>query len=312
MRVIVTGASSFIGRVAVRRLLDQGDEVWAVVRPGSEHPDSLYRFCQAGGHTRLHVIELDLHEIGQIGRMMADRAEAWLHMGWDGSGSNNRAMREVQQANVAQSLAAVRTAVSCGCRRFVFTGSQAEYGIYHTETAEDARCHPVSEYGKAKVDFANQAKPLCKMLDIEYIHTRIFSVYGPGDHPWSLVQSCLQTWRQGGRMILGPCTQQWNFLYIEDAASALCHLLTEGKAGVYNIAGTDTRILRSYIEEMYDLCGRRGSFAYGERPQNAEGAADLMPDIRKIVRETSWRPMISFEEGVRRTLKSINEKGQES
>ncbi len=56
-------------------------------------------------------------------------------------------------------------------------------------------------------------------------------------------------------MKLGECTQNWNFLYIDDAAAALVSLLTEAPAGVYNIGSSDTRPLRSYIEEMYALCG---------------------------------------------------------
>lgn len=106
-------------------------------------------------------------------------------------------------------------------------------------------------------------------------------------------------------MKLGECTQKWNFLYIEDMAAALVCLLTEGQAGVYNIAGKDTRILKDYIEEMYRLCGSRGSYLYGERPQNAEGPADLMPDISKICRETGWRPQTTFAEGIHETLHSL-------
>lgn len=108
-------------------------------------------------------------------------------------------------------------------------------------------------------------------------------------------------------MKLGECTQKWNFLYIEDAAAALIALLKTGKGGVYNVAGEDTRGLREYIEEMYTLCGSQGSFLYGERPQNAEGPADLMPDIRKICEVTGWKPETSFAEGIYETLHSLRE-----
>ena len=230
-----------------------------------------------------------------------------MHIGWDGAGSDNRTKRDVQQRNVTYALDAVEAAAALGCHRFLFTGSQAEYGVWHRTVAEDTPCHPVSEYGKAKVDFCEKAKILCKQKNMEYIHTRIYSVYGPGDHPWSLVQSCLRTWQQGGSMKLGECTQNWNFLYIDDAAAALVSLLTEAPAGVYNIGSSDTRPLRSYIQEMYALCGYRGSYSYGERPQNAEGPADLMPDISRILQETSWRPARTFAEGIYETLHSLRE-----
>lgn len=299
MKAIVTGATSFIGAVTVRGLLRQGWEVRAVIRPGSAGLPHLLDVIPEHLRGRLQIIPLNLREIS---RMDAGQADAWVHIGWDGAGSDNRSRREVQQQNVQSSLEAVVKAAEAGCRRFLFTGSQAEYGVCHQTITEELACHPVSEYGKAKVDFYYQAKELCKQLKMEYIHTRIFSVYGPGDHPWSLVQSCLHAWLGREEMKLGECTQKWNFLYIDDVAEALVCLLTEGQNGVYNIAGNDTRPLRAYIEEMYVLCGKQGSYRYGERPQNAEGAADLMPDIGKICRDTSWRPKTTFAEGIYETL----------
>ncbi len=303
MRVVVTGATSFIGAAVVKQLLEAGHQVFAVVRPASSNRKHLEELT-AGREQHLTVCPLDLSEIRTLTGFSAD---AWVHIGWDGAGSDNRTKRDVQQLNVTYGLNAVEAAADLGCRRFLFTGSQAEYGVWHQTVAEENPCHPVSEYGKAKVEFCEKAKTLCKQRNIEYIHTRIYSVYGPGDHPWSLVQSCLRTWNEGGSMKLGECTQNWNFLYIDDAAAALVALLTEAKAGVYNIGSMDTRPLRSYIEEMYALCGHRGSYSYGERPQNAEGPADLMPDIRRILRETDWRPARTFAEGIYETLHSLRE-----
>lgn len=302
MKVVVTGATSFIGTETVCQLLKQGHQVCGVVRPESANLAHLLERIPGEEAEGLQLLELDLSRIGEIGDQIGRQADAWIQIGWDGAGSDNRTRRDVQQDNVVHSLEAVRAAAASGCRRFLFTGSQAEYGVYHQPVHEDMACHPVSEYGMAKVDFCRQAQPLCQQLGMEYVHARIFSVYGPGDHPWSLVQSCLKTWRAGGHMKLGECTQQWNFMYIEDAASALLSLLTEGTAGIYNVGSQDTRPLRNFIEEMYEICGRKGSFRYGERPQNAEGPADLMPDIGKLLRETGWRPKTTFSEGIYETL----------
>lgn len=303
MKIIMTGATSFVGAAVVQQLLREGHQVTAAVRPESRSLDGLLRQIPEQERDAFRAVELDLGEIGRLPEVSGERqADVWLHLGWDGAGSENRTRRDVQQKNVASSLEAVRAASALGCRRFLFTGSQAEYGICRETITEETACHPVSEYGIAKLNFAEQAKDLCKKLKMEYIHTRIFSVYGPGDHPWTLVRSCLRTWKQGGEILLGECTQQWNYLYIQDAARALVCLLAEGAPGIYNLAGTDTRPLRSFVEEMYELCGCQGSYVYGNRPPNAEGAADLAPDIGKLLRETGWRPEISFAEGIRRML----------
>ena len=105
-------------------------------------------------------------------------------------------------------------------RQVSFLRVPAEYGIVDGIMGEEILCHPVSEYGKDKLEVCRRAGEDAKALGIDYIHARIFSVYGPGDHPWSLVSTCLDTFLKGGRMELGACTQQWNFLHVRDAARA--------------------------------------------------------------------------------------------
>ena len=301
MRIVITGATSFLGAVTVRQLLEKGHRVDAVVRPGSSNMSNLYKQIPADSEQMLQIIELNLHDIAQITERVP-AADAWIHMGWDGSGSENRKKRDVQQSNVVQSVKAVHAAGAIGCKKFLFTGSQAEYGVCNTVITEENPLNPVSEYGIAKVEFGQQAEVLCKNLGMDYIHTRIFSVYGPGDHPHSLVESCVRTWLADGEMKLGECTQKWNYLYIEDVVSALVALIEKADAGVYNIASTDVRVLREYIKEMHELCGGRGTYVFGQRPQNAEGPANLVADISKICNMTGWKPVTTFSEGIHELL----------
>lgn len=311
MKIVVTGATSFIGVPVIRRLLELGHHVYAIVRPGSANLGRLPDYMDTAG--TLSVIPVLLGEMDRIRDMIPDGCEACLHFGWDGAGSGNRTNREVQQRNVGDSLQVLRGAASLGCRRFLFSGSQAEYGIHQTAMTEDTPCRPVSEYGQAKVEFQHEAQALCRKwreeqtADMEYVHTRIFSIYGPGDHPWSLVESCLDAFLGEREIRLGECTQQWNFLYISDLVDGLLALLfheaplSDGTDAVFNIAGDsgETRRLREYVETMYEICGRKGSYVYGQRAPNAEGPANLIPDITKVCRVIGWKPQTSFEEGIR-------------
>lgn len=168
---------------------------------------------------------------------------------------------------------------------------------------ETDELHPLSEYGKAKAKVGREAIMRAEALGITYIHTRVFSVYGPGDHQWSLVESCMRTFKEGGIMELGACTQLWNYLYIDDAVNVIVTLLTGyAPAGVYNVAGEDTRPLREYIETIRALCGGQGTCQYGKRPPNAEGVTSLDPDITKLKEITGFHQMISFEEGIKKML----------
>lgn len=307
MKIVVTGATSFLGAASVKELLDRGHKVYALVRPGSLNRKALPKEQEG-----LIVLETELSQLDRIEEKIPETCDGFLHFGWDGSGSENRKNAKVQQKNVEDSMKALKGAQKLGCRRFLFGGSQAEYGQRRDIMREDDVCHPVSEYGKAKLEFGIRAREYIKqqnngLAGMEYIHARIFSVYGPGDHPWSLVNTCLDTFRRDGVMELGACTQFWNFLYVDDLVQALMSLLFypgKRKEEIYNVAaeGAATRPLRDYVEEMHVLCGGMGTPRYGCLPPNAEGPANLIPDISRIQDETGWRPKVSFAEGIRRTL----------
>lgn len=304
MRIVVTGATSFIGRAVVEELLEKRHQVFAAVRPDSAGRGELEAMQRETGG-QLTVLPVDLSACGTLDRHPAleGRADLWLHLGWEGSGSANRTNPEIQARNIGYALEALGAAARLSCTRFLFSGSQAEYGIADGLMREDSPCHPVSEYGKDKLEVCRRAGERAAELGITYLHARIFSVYGLGDHPWSLVSSCVDTFLKGGHMEFGACTQLWNYLYIKDAVRAITGLLlAKSPSGVYNVAGNDTRPLREFIGEIHRLCGGRGTFEYGKRPPNAEGVVSLNPDTGKLYRTANFQPRISFEEGIREMI----------
>ena len=318
MTVIVTGATSFIGRAAVKELLINGENVLAVSRPVSAGAGALQELFkdlkqqaekkgEQVGNLELCFCELgEIEKLEKIYKKEDLQAKAWLHLGWDGAGSDKRKDVKLQEKNIGYAIQALYTAAALGCKRFLFSGSQAEYGICTDWMKEEQECHPVSEYGKDKVLVYQQASKAAKELGVDYIHTRIFSVYGPGDHPWSLIETCIRTFLSGGHMEMGPCTQQWNFLYVEEAAKILVKLLLgKAAAGVYNVAGEDTRPLKEYIKELYEICGEKGSYEFGYRPPNAEGCVSLMPELSKLKNAIGFHQQVSFKEGILETIKEV-------
>lgn len=313
MNLVVTGATSFLGAPMAEYCLEQGHRVFAVVRPASKNMAQA-EALQMRFPSRMVLISMNLEDLEKIPELVKEPCQVWIHFGWDGAGSGNRTQQAIQQKNVGDSLCALKGAAALGCRRFLFSGSQAEYGIRDSLMKETDSCHPVSEYGKAKVEFYRQAVSWLRQQGerekMEYVHARIFSVYGPGDHPWSLVETCRKTFSAGGHMELGACTQQWNFLHRDDCIKALYRLATAKDSigfswehptenGIYNVSGTEeeTRPLRAYVEEMYRLCGEKGTFQYGKRPPNAEGQANLIPSAGKLQKTVGFVPEISFAKG---------------
>ncbi|MBQ9420360.1 MAG: NAD(P)-dependent oxidoreductase [Lachnospiraceae bacterium] len=293
MHIIVTGASSFLGRAACEKLKEHGHRVTAFRHSFNEEPPELVPM----------------------------NADVWLHFAWAGVGSAGRSDPMIQQYNLDMSVDAVAKATEIGCRKFIFAGSQAEYGHAQDGSlkSEDGPVDPVSEYGRAKQMFGRLAENFVDRYNsseecrrpMRYVHLRLFSVYGPGDHEGSLVNSVIRKLQAGETVELGKCAQQWNYLYIDDAAEAIALMCEKFTGGIYNIGSSDIRPLRSYVEELASILEEnagsskdlKSQLRFGVRPDNAEGPADLSPDITKLTL-MGFEPKVSFAEGIRRMLES--------
>lgn len=135
MKIVVTGATSFVGLGAVRELLHRGHQVYAVLREHSTKADLLRengKFPQG-----LTILEEDLGSLSKLPERIPGGCDVFLHMGWRGAGSDSRKNESVQEESVQDALNAVRVAKVLGCRRFLFTGSQAEYGVKSELTDEE-------------------------------------------------------------------------------------------------------------------------------------------------------------------------------
>ena len=313
MNVLITGATSFVGAETARAFLGAGHHVFAPVRPSSR------RLSFLPEHENLVRLEADMGDIAKLCGMGLPEMEVCVHFAWEGVGVKGRMDPEIQEKNVRNTLELLRVSRRLGCRAFLFAGSQAEYGVTLERVqenffsgepvTEEERCCPVSEYGKGKLRVLNEGAELAEQLGISYCHMRIFSVYGTGDHETSLISSCVRAAKEGQTAELGPCRQQWNFLHIKDcgrAVLALAESEISAALNVFNIGGDDTRALRDFVQEVFDIapsCGYDGAgFHLAERPAGPEGTPYLSPDISKIREMTGWSPRISFRDGIREML----------
>ncbi len=318
MRVLLSGASSFLGLALARELLNAGHEVFAPLRP---KPGRAALPLAGPG---VHLFPGDMEERTVL-RQNLEReltaAEALpldlcFHLAWGGVGQRGRMDRGMQERNLAASEDMLALAAEFGAKRFLFAGSQAEYGVTLERVRrgefpeggidETTPCRPISEYGRAKLAFSNRGLELAARLGVDYRHLRIFSVYGAGDHETAIVPTAVKAAQAGEEVRFGPCAQLWNFLELRDAVRAL-RLLGEAEGQmqgeIFNVGSADTRALRRFVEEIFETAGQPASLAQFEpRETGPEGTPYLAPDIAKLLRSTDWAPEISFRAGIKDLL----------
>ena len=297
MRYVITGATSFIGVELINHLLQRGNTVFAVCRSNS---GGLAKISSAA-----RIVYADMAEYGKLDKQI-EEADIFVNLAWKGSGHEGRNVTSIQEENVAHVLAAMNAAKSMGCKVFAETGSQAEYGTVTSPITEETPCRPFSEYGKAKLETKNRCFELSEEIGMKYIHLRVFSVFGEGDHPCTLIMSSIDKMLANEPVDLSPCTQNWNFLYVKDAVTqiqGLCEYAInrdDFKHEVYNVASKDTRQLKDFIETMKWMAHSGSELRYGViKPGNL---ASLQPDVTKTQKAIGLVNFHSFENVIARMI----------
>ena len=216
MQVVVTGATSFIGAATVKKINGGGAPGFAVVRPASSNMKHLEKLAGGEADGLLTICPLDLADIRTLHGF-------WQMPGFTSAGTARAvttAQSGMQQRNVTYALDAVEAAAALGCRRFYLPDPRrsTESGTRLWQRTRPAiRCLNMARqrwiFAKSENTLQTEEYGVYSYEDIQRVRS--------GDHPWSLVQSCLRAFCEGGSMKLGECTQNWNFLYIDDAAAAL-------------------------------------------------------------------------------------------
>lgn len=300
--IIVTGATSFIGVHLIKEYLNHDCKVIAVVRPNSRNLNRLPK------SKNLQIIESDMEKIETIKEKVKDiKLDVFYHLAWEGARVPYRDDANLQKNNYECAIKAMNVAKELGGSIFIGSGSQAEYGKCIGKIDESYPTNPTTEYGKAKLKAYETLKKMAKESNIKFIWTRIFSVYGIYDYSGTLVMSALNKMKKNENILLTECIQNWDFIYVEDAARIMYLLAnTECVDGVYNIASGESRKLKEFVMEMKEIVGSDSELQFGVVPYNSEGVVSFEPVIDKLRTNLKYSYQISFNEGIKKILKFLN------
>jgi len=293
-RVLVTGASGFLGRACLPFLWERGFEIHAIA---SRQENFLN-----GSEVQWHAC--NLLDDGQVKALVGKICPDFLlHTAWCPAVPGEFWNDPSNPIWVRASLQLLEAFAGAGGKRAAMVGTCAEYdwseGICHeANTPLVGR----ATYGECKLALFLASRAMAKSLDISLAWGRIFFLYGPHEHPRRLVSSITRALLQSQTAPCSSGEQQRDFLHIEDAASALVATLDSSVQGAVNIASGQAVAIKTIAVELAKLIGKPELLALGALPSSAGEPPLLIGDAGRLREEVLWAPRYDLHSGLQATI----------
>jgi nucleoside-diphosphate-sugar epimerase len=229
VKVLVTGASGFLGHVACSELANRGHEVLALVRrPGSEPAGTR---AVPGDLTDARALTTALE---------AERPEAILHLAAEIA--SQRSEERINAVNVDGTRRLVEAAEAAGVRRIVFTSTVVTGEADGALLTEDSELPVETPYGRSKQD----GERLVQDSALESVVIRPSHVYGPGG--WYEEEFVKRLQSPGRFAVIGNGKNLWDVVRVEDVAAACADALERAPDGaVYHVADDEPITFNDFI-----------------------------------------------------------------
>ena len=336
-KILITGASGFIGSFIVEEALKRGFEVWAAVRRSSSR-----QFLQ---DSRIHLIELDLNSKERLTEQMKDcRFDYVVHAAGVTKCLNKADFHRINTEGT-QHLVEALMALRMPLKRFVYLSSLSIMGAIreqqpYEEIRESDTPRPNTAYGKSKLEAEQWLEQLNEELKLKheepfpYVILRPTGVYGPRERDYFMMAKSIKAHTD---FAVGYRQQDITFVYVEDVVQAVFLAIEKGQTGrkyflsdgeVYQSSTFSNLIHRElgspwwiritaplWLLRIITFCGEYVGHLTGKVTALNNDKYNIMRqrnwrcDIEPARRELGYEPKVKLEEGVKRSIAWYRENG---
>jgi len=310
-KILLTGATGFVGSELSEKLLKQGYEVHVIERyvTGRYHVDNSNR--RITHYSNL----IDYQTVKKIVRDV--QRDYVIHL----AAISPVAFSYDHYIEVTEAdyLATINLAEACRTeantfKQFIFAGTSEEYGTTLASTKEkldeSSELNPNSPYGVAKVASDLYLQYMGKAYDFPYTILRPFNTYGRKDNTHFFIERVITSMISGKKVLLGAPDAVRDWLYIDDHVEGYLKAIGNKKAIGQTIQlctgkGYTTKETAAIIAKQI---GYKGEIVWNATPERPLDAKILIGDNKKAKELLGWEPKYGFEEGIKKTISYLSAK----
>jgi len=300
-RVLVLGASGFIGQSVARMLANAQAKVYSAVRGSARDLPGV-------------ISGVDLSIPGTAANLISALCpDIVFNLAGYGIDRTERDAALARRINAELPGEAAAAAIhtesdSWSGLRFVHVGSALEYGVASGDLDEESEPNPTTLYGQTKLAGAQAVSQVGEGC----VTARLFTVYGTGEIKGRLLPSLIDAARTGSHLPLTDGLQKRHFTYVGDVAEGLLRMGSmrwppEGPLGrnsaIVNLATDKLLTVKHFVLEAARVIGLRSSqLGFGELLTREEEMSHLPVTMRRLRQWTGWYPMTEIAKGVEETI----------
>ncbi len=305
--ILVTGGAGFIGSNFVRMVLAEHQDCFVVNLDKLTYAGNLENLAEYLHHPNHQFVRGDIYN-GELVARIIDEYKIEAIINFAAESHVDRSIDEPKvfiETNVTGTLTLLEAARDKNVRRFVQVSTDEVYGELGPQGkfTEQTPLSPNSPYSASKAAADLLVKAFGHTWGLDYVITRCSNNYGEYQFPEKMIPLMINNALNNKELpIYGDGLYVRDWLYVYDHCTAVWKILTEGKKQqVYNVGGCNEKTNLEVVRIILDRLGKPDSLIkhVKDRPGHDRRYAI---DASKIISELGWRPSVTFEEGIVRTI----------
>lgn len=279
--IAITGASGFLGKVVLEKLITNGYRITVLDSKGSSYPKGLKI-------VRGNLLSKSGYE------KFADGADILIHL----AGQVESGKTTMYQGNVVTTKNLLSKISKNAVKKIIFASSVAVYGGSQRKIfKEEDVCIPDTEYGKSKLKAEKVIEDWSLKTKRNYATLRFFSLYGYTNRKGFIYRFCRSFLNSTSIMITGDGKQERDLVWVDDAAEAILQAVKSDMQGIYNVGTGKNYSLLKIIALLEKIAGKKCDIKFIKNDE--EKVKNIHFSSEKIHKVVNWKPKILPEKGLR-------------